>query len=96
MRSPKDQLEDILVDLRGTDDHEEQANIGRSQLAGLLLHHSREVLDQVLKLARRDNRVRRCLGGARYYSGLNAETCKRIDEVLQVPFPAAAPRGKRR
>ena len=87
-----------MIDLRGTDDHEAQADIGRSELASLLHQHSREILDEVLKRARRDNRMRRALGGARYYSGLGRkeDVCKRIDEVLKFPFPGAVPRGKRR
>ena len=55
--------------------------------------------DTVLKLAKRDNRVRRCLASARYYSGLGADTCDRIDAVLRTPFPAAArpkPRPRKR
>jgi hypothetical protein len=43
--------------------------LGRDRLASLLLH-APQVLDEVLKLARRDNRMRRCLSAARYYSGL--------------------------
>ena len=98
MRNAKDWLAGIMIDLRATDDHEAQANIGRSELSSLLHQHSREILDDVLKLARRDNRMRRALGGARYYSGLEskAEVCRRIDEVLQHPFPGAVPKGKRR
>jgi hypothetical protein len=38
-------------------------------------------------MARRDNRMRRCLSAARYYSGLKKETCDKIDAVLQAPFP---------
>lgn len=85
MRTPKDHLASILVDLRATDDHDVQEEIGRSQLAGLLMRNSRDILGEVLKLAKRDNRVRRCLSGARYYSGLRGEVCERIDEVLRHP-----------
>jgi len=89
MKTPKEQLDSLMADLRGADDQEAQEELGRSQLAGLLLRHSRDILDPVLKLAKRDNRMRRCLGGARYYSGLNADICVRIDEVLHHPFPGA-------
>ena len=95
-RFQQDQLDAILIDLRATEDHDLQEDIGRRRLAGLLLRSWRDVLDQVLKLAKRDNRVRRCLAGARYYSGLRPEVCDRIDEVLRYPFPKAVPRGKRR
>jgi hypothetical protein len=78
-----------MADLRATDDQEVQAELGRCQLAPLLLLHSRDILDDVLKLAKRDNRMRRCLGAARYYSGLNADICARIDDVLHHPFPGA-------
>jgi hypothetical protein len=98
MRNAKDWLEGIMLDLRATDDHEVQANIGRSELSSLLHQHSREILDDVIKLARRDNRMRRALGGARYYSGLGRkeDVCKRIDEVLKFPFPGAVPKGRHR
>jgi hypothetical protein len=89
MRTPKDRLDALMIELRATDDQEAQEELGRSQLAGLLLRHSRDILDHVLKLAKKDNRMRRCLGGARYYSGLNADICARIDEVLRHPFPGA-------
>lgn len=94
MTTPQDQLDAILLDLRATEDHERQEDIGRSRLAGLLHRSSREVLDHILKLAKRDNRVRRCLAGARYYSGLRPDVCDRIDEVLRHPFPNARPRRK--
>jgi hypothetical protein len=55
-----------------------------------LLNRAPGLLDQVLKEARRNNRMRRCLSSARYYSGLNSSLYARIDGFLRAPFPAAS------
>ena len=99
MRDPDKELSDLVCALRNAESEDEEAALGQDRLASLLLHHAREVLDDVLKLARRDNRMRRCLSAARYYSGLSAATCEKIDAVLRAPFPAAAkpkPRPRKR
>jgi len=83
------ELARILAALALAESHEAETEIGRSELASLLFHASPALLDKVLKMARRDNRVRRCLSAARWYTGLSQEKCERIDAVLQVPFPAA-------
>jgi len=93
-QSPEKQLEAIQVDLRAADDQEEQEEIGRTQLASLLLHHS-TILDKVIKAAKRDNRMRRCLSAARYYTGQSEQTCAKIDAFLKAPFPMADRRGRR-
>jgi len=85
---------DIVRRVASAESHEEEADIGRGPLASLLFHASPQVLDQVLKMARRDNRMRRCLSAARYYSGLKKETCDKIDAVLQTPFPGAKQRRR--
>jgi hypothetical protein len=84
----------ILARLAAVDSHEAEEEIGRSELASLLHRASPAVLDGLLKLARRDNRVRRCLSAARYYSGLKAETCVKIDAMLKIPFPGARKPGR--
>jgi hypothetical protein len=62
---PDKELSDLLSDLHNANSEEEEAALGRDRLASLLLHHAPQVLDDVLKLARRDNRMRRCpVGGA--------------------------------
>lgn len=76
----------------GQDEVEE---IGRSDLASVVFHASPELLDDILRQAMRDNRLRQCLAAARYYSGLGQDTCERIDAVLRTPFPAARRRGRR-
>ena len=94
MWKSEDELSYILSRLACADSAEAEAEIGRGELASLLHHASPQLLDKVLKLARRDNRVRRCLSAARYYSGLKKETCAKIDALLQAPFPAAKRPGK--
>ena len=94
MRDAKLKLDIILLDLRAADDHDEQEAIGRDQLASLLFHHAPAILETVLKRARSDNRLRRALSASRYYCGLPASTCARIDELLHAPFPAAGSHGK--
>lgn len=84
----------ILARLRAATSQEEEEEIGRIQLSSFLHRASPEAFDAILKQAKRDNRLRRCLAAARYYSGLGQEKCTRIDEVLTVPFPAAKPRGR--
>jgi hypothetical protein len=88
-------LEWILAKLACCDSHEEEEELGRSELASLLLHAQAPLLEDMLKRAKRDNRLRRCLSAARCYSGLSREKCKKIDAVLQVPFPAAKRKPKR-
>lgn len=88
---PSDELDRILAELRNAADEDAEEEIAQRLLVPLLHRHS-GILDQVLKHARRDNRVRRCLSSARYYSGLSPEMCERIDAVIQAPFPAARPR----
>ena len=94
LKTVEDQLNAFLVDLRNARDHEEEESLGRSELPALI-RGSPALLDAVLKLAKRDNRMRRALSAARYYSGLGDEVCARIDAVLQVPFPGAGgPRAR--
>ena len=83
MIDPDKELSDLVSALRNVDNEEEEEALGREVLAPLLYHHASKVLDKVLKLARRDNRMRRCLSAARYYSGLNEATCNKIDAVLR-------------
>ena len=94
MRDAKLTLDIILLDLRAAESHEEQEAIGRDQLASLLFHHAPAILETVLKRARSDSRLRRALSASRYYCGLPASTCSRIDELLHAPFPAAGPDGR--
>jgi hypothetical protein len=90
MADPDRALENFLVTLRAADNDDDEEQLGRSELASLL-HRQPALLDAVLKLAKRDNRVRRCLSAARYYCGLGKDMCERIDAVIQAPFPAARP-----
>ena len=87
--NPERELSDIVSALANADSDEEEEAIGRDALASLLFHASPQLVDKVCKMARRDNRMRRCLSAARYYSGLKKDTCDKIDAVLQAPFPAA-------
>lgn len=82
-------LADIMARLAAAGSQEEEEELGRSELASLIFHASPDLLEQVLKAARRNNRLRRCLSAARYYSGLSKDKCDRIDAVLKAPFPAA-------
>ncbi len=90
MRDPNSALDNLLWSLRNAETHEDEEQLGRSALASLLHRHP-GLLDKVLKQARRDNRMRRCLSAARYYCGLGKDMCERIDAVIQAPFPAAKP-----
>ena len=92
--NPERELSDIVSALANADGDEEEEAIGRDALASLLFHASPQLVDKVCKMARRDNRMRRCLSAARYYSGLKQATCDKIDTVLQAPFPAARRPGK--
>ena len=87
MKSDTD-LDWILARLHGASDQEVE-ELGRDDLASFLFHAPPELVDKVVKIARRNNAMRRCLSAARYYSGLKKETCSKIDAVLQAPFPAA-------
>jgi hypothetical protein len=89
------ELEYILAKLACCDSHEQEAELGRSELASVLFHAQAPLLDQILKRAKRDNRLRRCLSAARYYSGLSKEKREKIDAILLVPFPAANRNRKR-
>ena len=91
--NPETEFESILARLALCETHEQEADLGRSELASLLFHARAPLFDEVLKRARRDNRLRRCLSAARYYSGLSDAKCQKIDAVLQRPFPVA---GRRR
>lgn len=89
----RSELDHILTRLSLAETQDEEEEIGRGELASLLSRASPGMLDAILKRAKRDNRVRRALYSARYYSGLSAETCRRIDEIAKNPFPGA---GRRR
>ncbi len=95
-RAPDSRLEAFLARLALASSHEEQEELGRSELSGLLHHVSSEQLAALVKAARRDGRLRRSLAAARYYSGLSAEKCAVIDSVLSAPFPAAATKRRRK
>jgi hypothetical protein len=95
VRTNEEKLAGFLVDLRSARDQEEQASLGNSDLSALI-RGSPAVLESVLKLAKRDNRMRRALAAARYYTGLGSDVCAKIDAVLQAPFPSASgPRARR-
>ena len=94
MRTPADHLKSFLVDLRYARNQDEEASLGRDRLAGLIRQHP-SLLDDILKLAKRDNGMRRALSAARYYQGLSEQVCARIDTVLHAPFPGASgPRAR--
>ncbi|MCC7347912.1 MAG: hypothetical protein IT538_10995 [Variibacter sp.] len=95
MRNPEQELADLVSALRAAADEEEETALANEKLVPLL-HAAPKMLEPVLTLARRDDRMRRCLSSARYYCGLNAQMCARIDAVLQAPFPAAARATPRR
>jgi hypothetical protein len=88
--NPDRALDNFLVSLRAADNNNDEEQLGRSELASLL-HRYPVLLDKVLKLAKRDNAMRRCVSAARYYCGLSQSVCERIDAVIQAPFPAAKP-----
>jgi hypothetical protein len=83
------ELADLLSALRTAENDEEVAELGRDLLAGLLRRHPDALLDKVIRLARRDNRMRNALSASRYYTGLPTTTCDRIDTFLKAPFPGA-------
>ncbi|MBR1283932.1 hypothetical protein JQ597_17940 [Bradyrhizobium sp. AUGA SZCCT0177] len=85
---PQLELDSILIALRGAS-LEEQAEIGRGDLASLLHVASPQLVDKIIKMARRDNRVRCALAASRYYCGLGKTICDKIDSVVSAPFPAA-------
>lgn len=62
---PSDELDHILAELRQAADDEAEEAIAQRLLVPLLHRHP-ETLDAVLKHARRDNRMRRCLSSARF------------------------------
>jgi hypothetical protein len=96
MVSRETELESILAKLACCEGHEEETELGRSELASLLFHAQAPLLEDILKRAKRDNRLRRCLSAARFYSGISREKCEKIDAILQVPFPAAKRKRKRK
>jgi hypothetical protein len=95
MVSLETRLEWILAKLACCDGHDEEEELGRSELASLLFHAQVPLLEDILKRAKRDSRLCRCLSAARYYSGLSREKCEKIDAVLHVLFPAAKRNPKR-
>lgn len=82
-------LADILVRLSLAQGHEEEEEIGRGDPASLIFHAPLELLEQVLVAAKRNDRLRRSLATARYYSGLSQAKCDQIDNFLQAPLPGA-------
>ena len=85
---PQLEFDSILIALRGAS-LEEQAEIGRGDLASLLHVAPPQLVDKIIKMARRDNRVRNALAASRYYCGLGKTICDKIDSVVSAPFPAA-------
>jgi hypothetical protein len=86
--NPELEFESILIALRGASlDEEEQ--IGRSDLASLLHVAPPQLVDRIIGMARRDNKVRRALAASRHYCGLGKSVCDKIDSVVNAPFPAA-------
>ncbi len=79
----------ILARLAAVTSLEEENEIGRTELASVVFHASPEMLERILKEARRNHRLRRALAAARYYSGLSAAKCESIDELLKAPFSRA-------
>ncbi len=75
---PQLELDSILIALRGAS-LEEQAEIGRGDLASLLHVAPPQLVDKIIKMARRDNRVRNALAASRYYCGLGKSICDKID-----------------
>lgn len=95
MVSLEARLESMLAKLASCENHEEEEELGRSELASLLIHARGQLFDSILKRAKRDNRLRRSLSAARYYSGLSDDKCEKIDAVLEAPFPAAIRKPRR-
>lgn len=89
-------LDLILAKLALASSHDEQEELGRDELSSLLHQASADLVDKIVKAAKRDDRLRRCLAAARYYSGLSHDTCARIDTVLKTPFAAADGMRRRR
>lgn len=87
--TPDEQLADILARLALTRNQEEEAELGRAELSSWLFHASPASIEQLIKKAKRDHRLARCLAAARYYSGLSQDKCCQIDAFLRAPFPAA-------
>lgn len=85
----EDRLTSFLQRLSCAESHEEEEELGRSELSSIVFSASSDVLTRILTIAKRDDRMRRCLSAARYYSGLSIDKCDRIDAVLLFPFPAA-------
>ena len=96
MKTDDDRLKDFLIDLRNVRTQQEEASLGNRELPALI-RRSPAALEAILKLAGRDNRMRRALSAARYYTGLSEDFCAKIDAVLHSPFPGASgPRSRRR
>jgi hypothetical protein len=86
--NPQLRLESILIALRGAN-LEEQEEIGRRDLASLLHVAPTPMVDKIVRMARKDNRLRNALAASRYYCGLGKAICDKIDSVVSAPFPAA-------
>jgi hypothetical protein len=93
-QAPDLRLEAFLAKLALASSHEEEEELGRGELSSLLHRVSAKQLNALIKTAKRDNGLRRCLAAARYYSGLSEDKCAAIDSLLGKPFPAAG--AKRR
>jgi hypothetical protein len=91
---PQLELDCILIALRGAS-LEEQSEIGRGNLASLLHVAPPQLVDRIIKMARKNNQLRCALAASRYYCGLGKTICDKIDSVVSAPFPAALqPRRK--
>jgi len=91
----KTRLQAILARLALAETDDQVAQIGRSEMASWLTHASQADIADVVRRARRDQKLRRCLSAARYYSGLDRETCAKIDALLGNPIAPAGRRGRR-
>jgi hypothetical protein len=79
----------ILAELRWCANIADEEAFGRDKLSSFLHGASEDEFEQLLREARRDNRARRALSSARYYSGLSREKCEKIDAVVSAPFGAS-------
>ncbi len=87
-------LASILARLDLACSHEEVEEIGRGEMSSWLFHAPLPLIDELLKDAKRNNRLRQCVSAARHYSGLSQDKCDRVNALSRAPFPAA--RGKKR
>jgi hypothetical protein len=93
VKNPDSELADLLASVRLAETDEAIAALGRDALAGLLRRHP-ALLDKVIRHARRDHRMHTCLSASRYYTGLPAATCDKIDAFLKAPFPGAQQKAR--